>query len=449
MIALGAIGLSMVYSIAEVPNFAHGDLLTLGAYMALLVNKPGNVPLLDLLTTDGQSPTTGGLVVLFVLGVIATIGAIYMLGGVEALLGSYWPVDVPGVAALSAHVALGAVVGGIAALGLPSIIAAMLFAGIVVAALGPLQERYVFGKFRAKDISLAMMLVVSLAVAFVLRFSIQTVFGSTTRSYSLQPELEVFGASVNMVVVKFIDLYFTGGGFLLNISDPVSEAVLFNGFFSWVSFLVMIAAAVAVGYAGYRYRRGTRAILGPYLLGTIAGLVAFVAVGVFASSAASVPQNPIYSTRVRLSVLNASIIVLALAMMGLLHTLLRATKLGKAMRATSDNRDLAEIRGIDVDQVTMGVWVIAGLFAGIGGATLGVLFGTLKITMGFFLLLPMFAAVILGGITIYGALVGSYIVGLAMEIGIFALPLGATYRTPMAFVVLILVLLLKPEGITG
>jgi branched-subunit amino acid ABC-type transport system permease component len=119
------------------------------------------------------------------------------------------------------------------------------------------------------------------------------------------------------------------------------------------------------------------------------------------------------------------------------------------MRATSDNRDLAEIRGIDVDQVTMGVWVIAGLFAGVGGATLGVLFGTLKITMGFFILLPMFAAVILGGITIYGALVGSYIVGLAMEIGIFALPLGATYRTPMAFVVLILVLLLKPEGITG
>jgi neutral amino acid transport system permease protein len=449
MVALGAIGLSMVYSIAEVPNFAHGDLLTLGAYMALLVNKPGNVPLLDILTTGGQSPTTGGLVVLFALGAIATLGAIYMLGGVDALLGSFWPINVPGPAALAVHVGLGAVVGVIAALGLPSIIAAMLFSGVVVAALGPLQERYVFGKFRAKDISLAMMLVVSLAVAFVLRFTVQTIFGSTTRSYSLQPELELFGSSINMVVVKFIDLYLTGGGFLLRISDPVSEAVLFNGLYSWVGVLVMIVAAVAVGYAGYRFRRGTRAILGPYLLGTIAGLLAFVLVGAVLGTPGSVPQNPIHSTRVRLSVLNAFIIVLALAMMGLLHTLLRATKLGKAMRATSDNRDLAEIRGIDVDQVTMGVWVIAGLYAGIGGATLGVLFGTLKITMGFFLLLPMFAAVILGGITIYGALVGSYIVGLAMEIGIFALPLGATYRTPMAFVVLILVLLIKPEGITG
>jgi neutral amino acid transport system permease protein len=449
MVALGAIGLSMVYSIAEVPNFAHGDLLTLGAYMALLVNKPGNVPLLDTLTTGGQSATMGGTAVLFALGVVATLGAIYMLGGVEALFGSFWPVDVPGGAALAVHVGLGAAVGAIASLGVPSIIAAMLFSGIVVAALGPLQERYVFGKFRAKDISLAMMLVVSLAVAFVLRFTIQTVFGSTTRSYSLQPELEVFGNSINMVVVKFLDFYVTGGGFLLNVSDPVSEAVLFNGVFSWVSLLLMFVAAAVAGYAGYRYRRGTRAILGPYLLGTIAGILAFAVIGLFASSPGPVPQDPIHSTRVRLSVLNGAIIVLALGMMGLLHTLLRATTVGKAMRATSDNRDLAEIRGIDVDQVTMGVWVIAGLFAGVGGATLGVLFGTLKITMGFFILLPMFAAVILGGITIYGALVGSYIVGLAMEIGIFALPLGATYRTPMAFVVLILVLLLKPEGITG
>ncbi|MBB6645306.1 branched-chain amino acid ABC transporter permease [Halobellus ruber] len=449
MVALGAIGLSMVYSIAEVPNFAHGDLLTLGAYMALLINKPGNVPLLDVLTTGGQSPTTGGLVVLFALGILSTLGTIYMLGGVDALLGSFWPIDVPRPAALVVHVGLGAVVGAIAALGLPSIIAGMLFSGVVVAALGPLQERYVFGKFRAKDISLAMMLVVSLAMSFVLRFTVQAIFGSTTRSYSLQPELELFGSSVNMVVVKFFDLYFTGGGFLMRISDPVSEAVLFNGFYSWVSFLLMLVAAVAVGYAGYRFRRGTRAILGPYLLGSIVGLIAFAAVGIVAGTPASVPRSPIYGTRVKLSVLNAFIIVLALAMMGLLHTLLRATKLGKAMRATSDNRDLAEIRGIDVGQVTMGVWVLAGLYAGIGGATLGVLFGTLKITMGFFILLPMFAAVIVGGITIYGALVGSYIVGLAMEIGIFALPLGATYRTPMAFVVLILVLLIKPEGITG
>ncbi|MFB6185079.1 MAG: branched-chain amino acid ABC transporter permease [Haloarculaceae archaeon] len=439
----------MVYSIAEVPNFAHGDMLTLGAYMALLVNKPGNVPLLNLLTTGEQSMTTGGLIAVFLIGLVATLGAIYMLGGREALLGSFWPLNVPGPVALVVHVAIGAIVGIIAAWGVPSIIAAMLFSGAVVAALGPLQERYLYGKFRAKDVSIAMMLVVSLAMAFVLRFTIQTIFGGTARTYSLEPEIQLFGASVNTVVVKFFDFYFTSGGFLLKVTDPVNDAVLFNGFFSWVAFVGMIVVAIAVGYAGYRYRKGTRAVLGPYLLGSILGVLAFVIVGVFVSSPSSIPQNPLYSSRIKLSILNAFIIALALAMMGLLHTLLRATQLGKAMRATSDNRDLAEIRGINVDQVTMGVWVIAGLYAGLGGTTLGILFGTLTITMGFYILLPMFAAVILGGITIYGALLGSYLVGLSMEIGIFALPIGATYRVPVAFVVLMIVLLVKPEGITG
>ena len=212
----------------------------------------------------------------------------------------------------------------------------------------------------------------------------------------------------------------------------------------------ILAVSAVVGYAGYRFRRGERAILGPYLLGTIAGLAAFVGLSAVLATGGSVPESSLYATRVRLSILRMFIIVLALGMMGVLHTLLRATKLGKAMRATSDNRELAQIRGIDTERVTMSVWVLAGLFAGIGGVTLGFLFGTLTITMGFFILLPMFAAVILGGITIYGALFGSYIVGLAMEVGIFAIPgLSATYRVPIAFVVLILVLLVKPEGITG
>jgi branched-subunit amino acid ABC-type transport system permease component len=163
----------------------------------------------------------------------------------------------------------------------------------------------------------------------------------------------------------------------------------------------------------------------------------------------SVPAEAIYATRVKLSILRAFIIALALVMMGFLHTVLRATTMGKAMRATSDNRALAQVRGINTERVTMAVWVVAGLFAGIAGVALGQLFGTLTIPMGFYILLPMFAAVILGGITIYGALLGSYVVGLSMEIGIFVIPgLSATYRVPIAFVVLILVLLVKPEGIT-
>ena len=63
IIALGAIGLSLVYDIADVPNFAHGDLLTLGAYAALLVNKPQSVPLFDVFATGPRAvgPTGTGL----------------------------------------------------------------------------------------------------------------------------------------------------------------------------------------------------------------------------------------------------------------------------------------------------------------------------------------------------------------------------------------------------
>jgi len=82
---------------------------------------------------------------------------------------------------------------------------------------------------------------------------------------------------------------------------------------------------------------------------------------------------------------------------------------------------------------------------------LGVLFSQLTVNMGFFLLLPMFAGVILGGLqSVYGAILGSYIVGLSMDVGIYAIPnIGSTYRIPIAFAILFVVLLVKPEGITG
>jgi neutral amino acid transport system permease protein len=449
MIALGAIGLSMVYSIAEVPNFAHGDMLTLGAYIALLVNRPGNVPLLDLLVSEG-SATVPALAVVFLIGAGGVLGAVYALGGTSALLGSWWPVRVPGALALVVHVLAAGAIGVIVALGAPSIVAGMIFAGAVVATLGPMKERFVFSKFRDKDVSLAMMLVVSLALAFVLRFSVQTVFGGTARNYDVQSSVDLFGATINIAFARFIDLYVSGDGLLVQVLDPANDAVLFNGLYSPLVLAGMVVAALVAGYAAYRYRLGTRAILGPYLLGTVVGVVVFVGAGALLTTAGSVPDSAMWSSRVRLSILRAFIIALALAMMGVLHALLRATKLGKAMRATSDNRELAQIRGINTERVTMSVWVLAGLFAGVAGVTLGFLFGTLTISMGFFLLLPMFAAVIVGGITIYGALVGSYIVGLAMEVGLFAVPdLGATYRIPMAFVVLIVVLLVKPEGITS
>ncbi|PSQ12908.1 branched-chain amino acid ABC transporter permease, partial [Halobacteriales archaeon QS_7_68_65] len=133
MIALGAIGLSMVYSIAEVPNFAHGDLLTLGAYTALVVNKPGNVPFLELLTTGTQARTLTGTVVVFLITAVGVLGAVYALGGVDALGGSWWPTSPPAPVGVAVHIAAAAAVGLVVAWGAPSIVVGMIFSGAVVA----------------------------------------------------------------------------------------------------------------------------------------------------------------------------------------------------------------------------------------------------------------------------------------------------------------------------
>ena len=135
----------------------------------------------------------------------------------------------------------------------------------------------------------------------------------------------------------------------------------------------------------------------------------------------------------------------------LLNLVLKTTKLGRAMRATADNMDLAEVRGVNADRVQLVVWVVAAMLAALAGILTGWFATNLTPNMGFALLLPIFAAVILGGISSpYGAVAGAMIIGLSMDVGVYLLPAGSsTYRVAIAFVILIGVLLVKPEGIWG
>lgn len=138
--------------------------------------------------------------------------------------------------------------------------------------------------------------------------------------------------------------------------------------------------------------------------------------------------------------------VTALMMIGL-HLFLSHTRLGKAMRAVSDNPALASITGIHVQGVIRWTWVVGGSFA----AVAGVLFGlTVQIApdMGFNLILPMFAAAILGGIgSIYGAVLGGLIIGLAESMSV---PLiGSAYMPAVGFLMMFLILLVYPKGLLG
>ena len=126
---------------------------------------------------------------------------------------------------------------------------------------------------------------------------------------------------------------------------------------------------------------------------------------------------------------------------------LQRTRIGKAMRAVSDNRDLAESSGIDVEKVIRTVWIAGGALAGMGGVLFGIT-ETIGWEMGFRLLLLMFAGVTLGGLgTAFGALFGSLIVGVFIQTSTLVIP--ADMKNVGALLVLALILLVRPQGLLG
>jgi branched-chain amino acid transport system permease protein len=150
---------------------------------------------------------------------------------------------------------------------------------------------------------------------------------------------------------------------------------------------------------------------------------------------------------VRLKPDQVFILVIVLILVLLLYLFLQRTKLGKAMRATADNPQLAWVCGIDTGRVTAYTWGLGAALA----ATAGVLYGIdaqLRPDMGWSFLLPLFAAVILGGIgNPLGALVGGIILGVVQQVSTaFLLP---TYKPAVAFLVLILLLFVRPRGLFG
>ncbi len=152
------------------------------------------------------------------------------------------------------------------------------------------------------------------------------------------------------------------------------------------------------------------------------------------------------------------IFAVAVSLAALVYLLLFRTKLGKAMRAMADNPSLAEVSGINTDQIITWTWLTGGALVAIAGVLLA-LQAQLNPNLGFFLLLPLFASTILGGIgNPMGALLGGLIVGITQEVSVgielsFAgweiLPLAPGYKFSVAVVILIFILLSRPRGLLG
>jgi branched-chain amino acid transport system permease protein len=149
--------------------------------------------------------------------------------------------------------------------------------------------------------------------------------------------------------------------------------------------------------------------------------------------------------QVRLNTQQILIFAIALGLVMLVSLFLQRTKLGKAMRATSDNFNLALVSGIDTEMVVIFTWLLGAGLAAAGGVLLGMSV-RLQPIMGWDLLLPIFAAAILGGIgSPYGAMAGAVIIGLAEELSTPFIP--TEYKTAVSLVLLVLVLLVRPRGL--
>jgi len=131
-----------------------------------------------------------------------------------------------------------------------------------------------------------------------------------------------------------------------------------------------------------------------------------------------------------------------------LALLLRRTRLGKQIRALSDNPELAETTGIDTNRIVLYTWIVAGSLAGLSGVLYGASVGVVTPNLGFGIVLSLFAAVIVGGIgDAYGALAGGVLIGLVQEWS--TLVVAANLKVAVGFCAMILVLILRPQGILG
>jgi branched-subunit amino acid ABC-type transport system permease component len=161
------------------------------------------------------------------------------------------------------------------------------------------------------------------------------------------------------------------------------------------------------------------------------------------SQGATVRVGSIELTVVQLVIIGLSVVV----MVGI-HGLIRYTRLGKAMRATAANRNLARNCGIRTDRVVMTTWLITGALCGLAGATFAMNSGTFGATSTDIFLVLILAAVFLGGPgEPYGAMLGALVIGMATEVS--ASVIISDYKDVIAFVILLAMLTVRPTGLLG
>jgi len=266
--------------------------------------------------------------------------------------------------------------------------------------------------------------------------------------------LAAVGFTLQFAVTNVLNLAYGG---VMIVAAYAAYALNHAGVNIWIATLAAIATGAVVSlflntviYTPFQ-RRGASPIamvivsLGMTLIlefGTQA-LAGPTNVSYAMSQGATVTLGSIELTVVQLVIVGLSVVVMVA-----IHGLIRYTRLGKAMRATAANRNLARNCGIRTDRVVMTTWLITGALCGLAGATFAMNSGTFGATSTDIFLVLILAAVFLGGPgEPYGAMLGALVIGLATEVS--ASVIVSDYKDVIAFVILLAMLTVRPTGLLG
>ncbi len=266
--------------------------------------------------------------------------------------------------------------------------------------------------------------------------------------------LAAVGFTLQFAVTNVLNLAYSG---VMIVAAYAAYAVNQAGVSIWIGALAAIAAgsllSLVLNNGIYRpfQRRGT-----PPVSMVIVSL-GMLLILVFGTQAVAGPTNVSYvmnqgatlkAGSFELTVAQVAMIILSIVVMLLVHLMMRYTRLGKAMRATSANRNLARNCGIRTDRVVTITWLVTGALCGLAGAVFGMNAGTFGATSTDVFLVLILAAVFLGGPgQAYGAMLGALVIGLATEVS--ASFIVSDYKDVVAFVILIAMLTVRPNGLLG
>jgi branched-chain amino acid transport system permease protein len=259
----------------------------------------------------------------------------------------------------------------------------------------------------------------------------------------------MIGAMVGLTIIKLLDAFFPGLPGMVQLLIAIAGAIP----------VCMLVNIIIERVAYRRLRNAPR--LAPLITAIgVSILLQTFSMMIWGRSPISFPQvlssEPIAIGGAVISPTQATLLVMAtLAMFGLV-LLVEKTKLGRAMRATAENPRVAGLMGVDTNKVIVATFAIGAALAAIAGVMWGANYSSAQFAMGFVPGLKAFSAAVLGGIgNIYGAMVGGIILGLIESFGAGYIGdltdgmFGSNYQDIFAFVVLIIVLTVRPSGIMG